>query len=162
MHRLASARLRRIASARLRRLAVGNLLMAVALTDQDVLAITHYCARRLRNTGPDHAFALPIPGNAFHEGTEPPPENLLQIARASLDICNNYAGSAPYRILVEASIRCAGWLRDSDPGIAERSVVDGTDVAPRPALTGALRGSGAQAILSPYRVRRIAAVEDGG
>jgi hypothetical protein len=46
-----------------------------------------------------------------------------------------------------------------DPGIAERSTTDGTDVAPRPALSGALRGSGAQAIMSPYRIRRIAAVD---
>lgn len=134
--------------------------MAVALTDQDIAAIVAYVARRLRNTGPDQAIALPIPGAAFDPGVAPPPENLIQIARASLDICNHYASAAPYGILVESAIRCAGWLRDSDPGIAERSVSDGTDTQPRAALTGALRGSGAQAILSGYRIRRIAPVED--
>ena len=156
---LAVTRLLGLAVARGRRLA-GRLLMATALADQDVQAIVAYVARRrLRNTGADKKIALPVLGAAFDPGTAPPEAYLLQIARSALDICAHYASAAPFRVLVEAAVRCAGWMRDSDPGVASRAVVDGTDIVPRAAVTGALRGSGAHSILSPYRTRRLAAVE---
>lgn len=133
--------------------------MATVLTDQDVQAIVDYVGRRVRNQGADQKIALPVLGAAFDPGTAPPEAYLLQIARSALDICAHYASAAPFRVLIEAAVRCAGWMRDSDPGVASRSVADGTDVVPRAAVTGALRGSGAQAMLSAYRVRRLAAVE---
>ena len=135
--------------------------MATALTDSDVQAIVHYVARRLRNLPADRDKVLPSLGlQAFDPGTDPPNAALLQLARSAIDICHHYASASPYRILIEASIRTAGWMRDADPGVASRSVTDGTDVEPRPALSGALRGSGAQALLSPYRVRRLAVVTE--
>lgn len=135
--------------------------MATALTDSDVQAIVNYVGRRLRNLPDDRATVLPVLGaTAFAPGADPPNAALLQLARTAIDICANYASQAPYRALVEAAIRTAGWLRDADPGIASRSVTDGTDTEPRPALSGALRGSGAQALLSPYRVRRLAVVTE--
>ena len=135
--------------------------MATALTDSDVTAIIHYVARRLRNLPADRETALPDLGlQAFDPGADPPKAALLQLARTAIDMAHNYASAAPYRVLIEAAIRAAGWMRDVDPGVAERQVTDGTDVVPRPAISGALRGSGAQAILSPYRVRRLAVVAE--
>ena len=135
--------------------------MATALTDPDVQAIVHYVARRLRNLPADRETVLPSLGlQAFDPGIDPPNAALLQLARSAIDICHHYASAAPYRVLIEAAIRAAGWLRDSDPGVAERDVTDGTNVVSRPAISGALRGSGAQALLSPYRVRRLAVVTE--
>ena len=135
--------------------------MSTTLTASDIEGIIHYVGRRLRNLPADRETVLPVLGaTAFDPGTDPPAAALLQLARTAIDICANYASAAPYRILIEASIRTAGWMRDADPGVASRSVTDGTDTEPRPALSGALRGSGAQAQLAPYRIRRLAPVTE--
>ena len=76
-----------------------------------------------------------------------------QLAAAAVLACFDYAPGAPVPLLREASIRCAGWLRDAHPGHASVSL-DGDSVEYRPAHGSALRNSGAQALLSTYRARR--------
>ena len=76
-----------------------------------------------------------------------------QIARAAILMAFSYAPGSPADVLEEASIRTAGWLRDVDPGFSSVSL-DGDNVEFRPAHGSALRNSGAQALLSPWRQRR--------
>ena len=76
-----------------------------------------------------------------------------QIAKAAILQAFHYAPATPANVLEEACIRTAGWLRDVDPGFASVSL-DGDNVEYRPAHGSALRNSGAQALLSPWRVRR--------
>ena len=77
----------------------------------------------------------------------------LQIARAAIMSAYDYAPSAPVAILREAAIRTAGWLRDVSPGFSS-ATLDGDSAEYRQAHGSALRSSGAQALLSLYRVRR--------
>lgn len=131
---------------------------ATTLTETDVANAVLYVARRVRNETADASATFPAPGDGAVTVTDPPSGPELDMARAALNMCFHHAGCAPYRVGIEAAIRCAGWLRDNDPAVAARDVTDGTSITPRAAASGALRGSGAMAMLSPYRVRRLAVV----
>ena len=73
-------------------------------------------------------------------------------------LVERYADNAPQPIKNEAVIRCAGWLYESPSG-GQRSESEGDiNTSYSPAMTGALRHSGAMSLLSPFKVRRAGAV----
>ena len=80
---------------------------------------------------------------------------LLAVATALVDC---YAPDAPDPISNEATIRAAGWLAEQ-PAAAIRSETEG-DITTgyAPTHTSALRHSGGQALLSPWKIRRGGAI----
>ena len=76
-------------------------------------------------------------------------ERVLPVASA---IVVRYAPDAPDAIANEAVIRVAGWLRDTpSSGILQSRVREREFAQHRATLTGALRSSGAMALLRPYK-----------
>lgn len=77
---------------------------------------------------------------------------LLAVATAAV---NGYAPGAPESVSNEAALRTAGYLDADDPGFKtlRKMAVGKVDLEPR-AAGSALRLSGAQAFLAPYRTRR--------
>lgn len=73
-------------------------------------------------------------------------------------LVENYASNAPQAIKNEAVIRCAGWLYEAPSG-GQRSESEG-DISTSfsPGATGALRHSGAMALLSIFKIRRAGAI----
>ena len=68
------------------------------------------------------------------------------------------APDAPAAVKCEAVIRCAGWLREA-PAYGARAESQGElSTTYTPSATGALRASGAMALLSPWRVRRAGSI----
>ena len=64
-------------------------------------------------------------------------------------LVERFAPDAPAPIKCEAVIRCAGWLRDA-PSYGARMESEGEiSTSFTPSMTGALRASGAMALLSP-------------
>ncbi len=73
-------------------------------------------------------------------------------------LVERYAPDAPQPIKCEAVIRTAGWLREA-PSYGARSESEGEiSTTFTPSATGALRASGAMALLSPWKVRRAGVV----
>ena len=74
-------------------------------------------------------------------------------------LVERYAPEAPEAVANEAAIRCAGWLEEAPHGPvrSERTgeIATGFDGA---RAQSALRGSGAMALLSPWKVRRAGAI----
>ena len=88
--------------------------------------------------------------------TEAVAERLLPVARALVE---RYAPAAPEDIQNEAAARCAGWLKDSPAsGLYESQRGERGFTLARPHSLGALRSSGAMALLSPWKVRRAGAI----
>ena len=80
---------------------------------------------------------------------------LLPVAAELVD---RFAPDAPEAVSNEAAIRCAGWLAEApSSGVRSESLGD-VRTSWTPAMTGALRHSGAMALLSPWKVRRAGAV----
>ena len=80
---------------------------------------------------------------------------LLAVATALVE---RYAPDAPDAVSNEATIRAAGWLAEQ-PAAAIRSESEG-DIRTSYATTAmsALRHSGGQALLSPWKIRRGGAI----
>ena len=73
-------------------------------------------------------------------------------------LVERFAPDAPAAIRCEAAIRCAGWLREA-PAAGVRMEAEGEiSTTFSPSMTGALRASGAMALLSPWKVRRAGVV----
>ena len=73
-------------------------------------------------------------------------------------LVERYATHAPQAIKNEAVLRCAGWLNESPSG-GQRSESEGDiSTSYSPAMTGALRHSGAMGLLSPFKIRRAGAI----
>ena len=80
---------------------------------------------------------------------------LLAVAAALVD---RFGPAAPEAIANEAAIRVAGWLAESpSSGVRRESIAD-ISTTFSPAATGALRHSGAMALLSPWKVRRAGVI----
>lgn len=69
-------------------------------------------------------------------------------------LVENFAPSAPDAIRDEALIRTAGWLCQSPSGGQREEVVGEISTTFTPSATGALRHSGAMALLTVWRARR--------
>ena len=82
-------------------------------------------------------------------------DRLLPVVTALVE---QHAPGAPEAVQNEAAIRAAGWLAEH-PSAAVRSETTG-DIRTSydPGMTSALRHSGGQALLSPYKVRRAGAI----
>ena len=76
---------------------------------------------------------------------------LLAVATA---LVNRYAPDAPVAIANEAVIRCAGWLYEAPSSGARMESIGDVRTSFSPGATGALRSSGAMALLSPWKIRR--------
>ena len=78
----------------------------------------------------------------------------VRLGAAAAALVERYAPDAPAAIKCEAVIRCAGWLREA-PSYGARMESEGEiSTTFSPSMTGALRHSGAMALLSPWKVRR--------
>ena len=80
-------------------------------------------------------------------------ERLGPVAAALVE---RYAGGAPGAVKSEAVIRCAGWLHESIPGLADSKLSAGPVEVVKTFSPGfsALRHSGSMALLSPWKIRR--------
>ena len=102
---------------------------------------------------------LPAITAAIHASVHsalPADAQTTRVARSAAIACYEYAPCAPLEVLVEASIRMAGWQIGTAPHARSKSVAypDGSsrNVEMNVALTAApLRHSGASALLAPYR-----------
>ena len=77
---------------------------------------------------------------------------------AATALVERYAPEAPEAIRDEATIRTAGWLAEQPAGAVRSESVGDISTAFAPAMTSALRHSGAMALLSPWKVRRAGAI----
>ena len=101
------------------------------------------------------AAAITELGSAIGEDDEHVTARLGATAAALVE---RYAATAPDAIKCEAVIRTAGWLRDA-PSYGARMETEGEiSTTFTPSATGALRASGAMAMLSPWKVRRAGVV----
>ena len=82
-------------------------------------------------------------------------ERLSETATALVE---RFAANAPDTIKSEAVIRCAGWLHESPAGGVRMEAQGEVRTAYSPAMTGALRSSGAMALLGPWKIRRAGVV----
>ena len=73
-------------------------------------------------------------------------------------LVERYAPDAPSAIKNEATIRCAGWLVQQPAAAVRSESVGDIRTSYAPTHTGALRHSGAMALLSPWAVRRAGAI----
>ena len=71
---------------------------------------------------------------------------LTRIAATATAMVTRYSPNAPDAIHNEAFVRLAGWLFDSDPS------------GSNPGGPTAMRSSGAQSLLGPYKVRRAGVI----
>ena len=82
----------------------------------------------------------------------------IDIADVAVTLADDYAPDAPEHLRDEAAIRAAGWIRDTDPALASRSMGGGdagTDAVTYRASSGAaLRASGGTGLLARYVSRR--------
>lgn len=78
----------------------------------------------------------------------------LAVAKALVE---RYAATAPTAVQNEACLRVVAYLFDRPAGLTEKSG-DGFTVAAAPGHTGALRHSGAMALLNPWKSRRARAI----
>ena len=82
-------------------------------------------------------------------------ERLSEVATLLVE---RYAPAAPRTVLREAVIRCAGWLHESPAGGVRSESTGDIRTSYSPAMTSALRSSGAMALLSPWKVRRAGVI----
>ena len=77
-----------------------------------------------------------------------------RLGETAAALVERYAPGAPAAIKCEAVKRCSGWLREA-PAYGARSESEGDiSTSYTPSATGALRASGAMALLSPWKIRR--------
>ena len=102
------------------------------------------------------ATAVELLGAALVEGDE---AKIRRWGETASLLVERYAANAPQAIKNEATIRCAGWLSEQ-PMSARRSTSIGELSADFVVSSmSALRHSGSQAILSPWKIRRGGAIE---
>ena len=82
-------------------------------------------------------------------------ERLLTVA---VGLVERFAPDAPQAIRNEGIIRCAGWLYESPASGARMEREGEIATSFSPASTGALRASGAMALLSPWKIRRAGVI----
>ena len=82
-------------------------------------------------------------------------ERLLAVALALVE---RFAPDAPQAVKNGALIRCAGWLSESPSAGIRRESSGPFDASYSPGMTGALRHSGAMALLSPWKARRAGVI----
>ena len=83
---------------------------------------------------------------------------IIRLGSTASALVEEHASMAPQAIRNEAVVRCAGWLLES-PSSGIRSSSEG-DIRQsfQPAMTGALRTSGAMSLLRPWARRRAGVI----
>ena len=81
-----------------------------------------------------------------------------RLGAAAGALVERFAPDAPQPIRDEAVIRTAGWLRQAPSYGARSESMGDVSTAFSPSMTGALRASGAMAMLSPWKVRRAGVI----
>ena len=79
---------------------------------------------------------------------------VARLGATAAALVERFAPDAPESIKCEAVIRCAGWLRDAPSSGARVEAEGGISTDFTPSATGALRASGAMALLGPWKIRR--------
>ena len=102
------------------------------------------------------ATATATLGAALGESDEATTQRVGATAAALVE---RYAPDAPDAIKCEAVIRCAGWLLDAPSAGIRRESVGPLDSSYSPAMTGALRSSGAMGLLTAWKVRRAGVIK---
>ena len=88
------------------------------------------------------------------------PEARVQaLGETAAALVERYAPDAPDAIKREAVIRCAGWLAEAPAAGVRLESIGGIRTSFSPAMTGALRHSGAMGALAPWKVRRAGAIK---
>ena len=108
-----------------------------------------------RTATASRAAAIRQLGAALGEGDD---AVVARLGAVSAALVEKYAPAAPLPIKCEAVIRCAGWLRDAPSSGARMESEGDISTTFTPSSTGALRASGAMALLSPWKVRRAGAL----
>ena len=83
---------------------------------------------------------------------------LDRLGAAAAALVERHAPGAPSAIKNEATIRCAGWLAQQPAASVRSESVGDIRTGFAPSMTGALRHSGAMALLSPWKIRRAGAI----
>ena len=97
-------------------------------------------------------MAVTIDAAALATATGLPAAKAERLLPVVVEMIERYAPDAPESIQNEAAIRTAGWLADSPAsGLYEAEVGERGFRLARSTLTGALRSSGAMALLRPYK-----------
>ncbi len=94
-------------------------------------------------------------GGAIGVTDEP---TLDRLGPAAAALVERYAPDAPIAIKNEAVVRAAGWLAQQPAAAVRSESVGDISTSYAPTHTGALRHSGAMALLSPWKVRRAGAI----
>ena len=82
----------------------------------------------------------------------------IRLLPVAVALVERFAPGAPQAIKNEATVRCAAWLNQLPTALAKIAVGSIDLEFQRPAVRGALLHSGAQALLSPWKVRRAGAI----
>ena len=107
---------------------------------------------------PALSSATQILGTALGLHTTTSARLIWRVGAAASALIEREAPGAPDAIRDEAVVRCAGWLLDS-PASGIRSQAEGEiRTSFSPAMTGAMRASGALSLLAPWRIRRAGAI----
>ena len=85
-------------------------------------------------------------------------DRVAALGSAASSLVEKFAPTAPDEVRCEALIRCAGWLHQAPSSGVRRQGVGPIDVSYSPAMTGALRASGALGLLSAWKIRRAGAI----
>ena len=81
-----------------------------------------------------------------------------RLLAVSTALVERYAPDAPEPIQNEAAIRCCGWLNEQPAAAVRSESVGDISAAYAPNMMGALRHSGAMALLSPWKIRRAGSI----
>ena len=81
-----------------------------------------------------------------------------RLGTVAAELVQRFAPDAPQPVKNEATIRCAGWLREAPASGARREDIGDVSTAWSPNATGGLRASGAMSMLSGWKQRRGGAV----
>ena len=82
----------------------------------------------------------------------------VRLHGVAVALVERYAPKAPEAVQNEAVIRAAGWLHEQPPAGVRIETIGDEAFEYAPAMVGALRHSGAMALLSPWKVRRAGAI----
>ena len=83
---------------------------------------------------------------------------IARLGATAAALVEKYAPDAPDPVKDEAVIRASGWLRQA-PSYGARTESEGEiSTSYTPTMTGALRASGAMALLTGWKVRRAGAI----
>ena len=97
-------------------------------------------------------MAVTVDDAALAAATGLPAATAERLLPVVTEMIERYAPAAPEAVQNEAAIRVSGWLADSPAsGLYEAEVGERSFRLARPTLTGALRSSGAMALLRPYK-----------